>query len=37
MTNKEQKIRELQELLEELYSPAVPRKFNDIKKGELRK
>jgi len=36
MTNKEQKMRELMELLDELYAPMTIMKSNDNKK-ELRK
>jgi len=35
--NKAQLTRELQELLDELFAPTVPKRLNEIKKGELKK
>jgi len=31
--SKSQKIRELQELLDELFTPAIPKRLDEIKKG----
>jgi len=33
MMSKPEKMRELQELLDELFSPTIPRKHDDVKKG----
>jgi len=33
MTNKEQKMRELIELLDELFTPATPKRPDNVKKG----
>jgi len=33
MMSKPEKMRELQELLDELFTPALPRKYDDVKKG----
>jgi hypothetical protein len=35
--DKAQKIQELHELLNELFTPSVPKKLDDIKKGGFRK
>jgi len=35
--SKSEKIRELRELLDELFSPTMPRKHDDVRKGELKK
>jgi len=37
MMSKPEKMRELQELLDELFTPAVPKKFDNIKRGGPRK
>jgi len=35
--SKQDLLRELQELLNELFSPTMPRKHDDVRKGGLRK
>jgi len=35
--SKSEKIRELQELLDELFATTVPKRLDEIKKGGLRK